>query len=240
MFEESMLESTPLLRTHNRLPALLSLAAQLTAAATVLMLPLLHPALLPTTRLLPATLAPPVFHPTPLPIRLKPTLAATSAPAAPGSAYNGPTISLVHPSGPAVDAPPLGNLDLDMRRSSLPPGINSAAPGSPHVTVGPASAKSNSAPTRISRGVSAGLLLTPLRPEYPAVARITRTEGTVVVDAIISRAGAIESAHVVSGPTLLQAAALAAVRQARYRPFLLSGQPTEVQTTFTINFRLGS
>jgi protein TonB len=71
------------------------------------------------------------------------------------------------------------------------------------------------------------------------MARITHTEGTVVVDAIISRGGTIESAHVLSGPPMLQAAALAAVRQARYRPFLLNGQPTEVQTTITINFRMG-
>lgn len=72
------------------------------------------------------------------------------------------------------------------------------------------------------------------------MARITHTEGSVVVDAIISRSGTIESAHVLSGPPMLQGAALAAVRQARYRPFLLDGQPTEVQTTITINFRMGS
>lgn len=235
-----MLESTPLLRTHNRLPALLSLAAQLTAAAVLLMIPLLHPTLLPTTRLLPATLAPPVFHQPPPPVHLRPTLVTSSAPAAPGNAYSAPVIRLVSPSGPPVDAPTLGILDLGLHNSPLPPGINTAAPGNPHITVSPPSTKSSSAPTRVSRGVSAGLLLTPLRPEYPAIARITRTEGTVVVAAIISTTGAIESAHVVSGPTLLQEAALAAVRQARYRPFLLSGQPTEVQTTFTINFRLGN
>jgi protein TonB len=71
------------------------------------------------------------------------------------------------------------------------------------------------------------------------VSRAAHVEGTVVIDAIISRAGSIESAHVLSGPPMLQAAALAAVRQARYRPFLLNGQPTEVQTTITINFRMG-
>jgi len=240
MFEESMVESTPLLRTHNRLPALLSVAAQLAAAAVVLMLPVLHPELLPTTRLLPATLAAPVFHQPPPPIHLRPTLAASSAPAAPGNASNAPTIRVVNPPGPTADAPPVGIMNLGMRNSPLPLGINSAAPGNPHITVGPPSTRSSGALTRVSSGVSAGLLLTPLRPEYPAIARITRTEGTVVVDAIISPTGRIESAHVVSGPTLLQAAALAAVRQARYRPFLLSGQPTEVQTTFTINFRLGS
>jgi protein TonB len=84
------------------------------------------------------------------------------------------------------------------------------------------------------------MLLAPIRPEYPAIARISRTEGSVVVDALISTAGRIESAHVVSGPPMLQASALQAVRDARYRPFLLNGKPTEVSTTITINFRLGS
>jgi protein TonB len=62
----------------------------------------------------------------------------------------------------------------------------------------------------------------------------------VVVQAIISRTGRIESAHVISGPEILQTAALDAVKQARYRPYLLNNEPTEVETTITINFRLGS
>jgi protein TonB len=84
------------------------------------------------------------------------------------------------------------------------------------------------------------MLLAPIAPQYPAIARISHTQGTVIVQAIISKTGHIESAHVVSGPMVLQAAALQAVRDARYRPFLLNSQPTEVETTISINFRLGS
>jgi len=91
----------------------------------------------------------------------------------------------------------------------------------------------------VSTGVMAGQLLQPIRPEYPMIARLSRTEGTVVVQAVISKSGRIESARVVSGPGVLQAAALQAVREARYRPFLLNGLPTEVETTVSINFRLG-
>jgi protein TonB len=57
---------------------------------------------------------------------------------------------------------------------------------------------------------------------------------------VISKAGRIESLHAVSGPEMLRGAALAAVQAARYRPYLLSGEPTEVQTTVTVVFRLGS
>ena len=86
----------------------------------------------------------------------------------------------------------------------------------------------------------AGNLLAPIQPVYPQVARITRTEGTVIIQAIISKSGRIESARVLSGQPMLQDAALQAVRAARYRPYLLNGQPTEVETTISINFRLGS
>jgi protein TonB len=100
-------------------------------------------------------------------------------------------------------------------------------------------AEPSSKPLPISSGVSAGNLIAPIRPEYPSIAKAAHVEGTVVIDAIISRVGTIESIRVLSGPPMLQRAAQDAVRQARYRPFLLNGQPTEVQTTITINFRLG-
>jgi protein TonB len=72
------------------------------------------------------------------------------------------------------------------------------------------------------------------------MARLTGTQGTVVIQAIISKAGHIESARVISGPPILQDVALQAVRAARYRPYLLNGQPTEVETTFSIVFHIGS
>jgi protein TonB len=88
--------------------------------------------------------------------------------------------------------------------------------------------------------VTAGLLIGQITPVYPTIARISRTEGVVVVHALISKTGNIESARAVSGPAMLQAAAVAAVQQAHYRPYLLNGSPTEVDTTVTINFKLGS
>ena len=110
----------------------------------------------------------------------------------------------------------------------------SAGPAGPHVVAGPAAG-----PLHVSTGVMAGQLLQPIRPEYPVIAKLSHTEGTVVVQAVISKSGKIESARVVSGPAVLQGAALEAVREARYRPFLLNGLPTEVETTVSITFRLG-
>ena len=95
-------------------------------------------------------------------------------------------------------------------------------------------------PLHVSKGVTDGMLLTPIQPVYPPIAKAVRLEGTVVLEAVISKAGRIESLHVVSGPDMLRRAALDAVAVARYRPYLLSGEPTDVQTTITVVFRLGS
>jgi protein TonB len=83
------------------------------------------------------------------------------------------------------------------------------------------------------------MLLAPIRPVYPAIAKAAHVEGTVVVEAVISRTGTIESLRVVSGPLMLQQAALDAIRAGRYQPFRLNGEPTEVQTKITVNFRMG-
>jgi periplasmic protein TonB len=91
----------------------------------------------------------------------------------------------------------------------------------------------------VSTGVSEGMLLAPIRPAYPVIAKVARVQGTVVVEAVISRQGAIESLHVVSGPAMLQNAALDAIREARYRPYRLNGEPIAVETTITVIFRLG-
>jgi protein TonB len=243
MFEDSLVESAALLRTHNRWPAVVSITAQLCAAALILTLPLLHPEVLPMPHIVQATLAPPrAPAPPPPPIHLeaRAAAAATSAPTAPLASQTTSIFrDLIHPTGPPVNAPALPVMNLGNSDASLPAGINSAAPSSPHVTVGPPAAKPSSERLRLSSGVSAGNLIAPMRPEYPSIAKAAHVEGTVIIDAIISRSGTIESAHVLSGPPMLQSAALAAVRQARYRPFLLNGQPTEVQTTITINFRMG-
>ncbi len=84
------------------------------------------------------------------------------------------------------------------------------------------------------------MLMTPIRPVYPAMARAVRLQGAVTIEAIISKTGRIESVHAVSGPEMLQRAALDAVAAARYRPYLLNGQPTEVMTTITVVFSMGS
>jgi periplasmic protein TonB len=92
-------------------------------------------------------------------------------------------------------------------------------------------------PTRISV-VMEGNLVHRVEPTYPAIAKQAGIEGTVVIKAIISRAGAIEQEQVVSGPPLLVRAAVDAVHQWKYRPYLLNGEAVEVETQVTVRFVL--
>jgi periplasmic protein TonB len=81
-------------------------------------------------------------------------------------------------------------------------------------------------------------LLHRVQPAYPPIARQARVQGTVELRAIISKTGTVENLVVVSGHPMLAAAAIEAVRQWRYRPYLLNHQPIEVETEITVNFLL--
>jgi len=91
----------------------------------------------------------------------------------------------------------------------------------------------------ISAGVAVGMILQKVTPVYPPIAKAARVQGTVVLQATISKTGSIENLKVVSGPAMLQQAALDAVRQWRYRPYLLNNEPVEVDTTVNVIFSLG-
>jgi len=91
---------------------------------------------------------------------------------------------------------------------------------------------------RVSEGVQEALLLLRVQPVYPLFALQTHLEGTVRLQAIIGRDGAVKSLELISGHPLLAQAALAAVREWRYRPTHLNGEPVEVETYVTVIFQL--
>lgn len=97
-----------------------------------------------------------------------------------------------------------------------------------------------SAPKRIpiSAGVAVGLLESHRAPIYPENAKQARISGTVVLQAVINKDGSVQDLKVVSGPAELQQAALDAVKDWRYRPYLLNGEPVEVLTTINVIFTL--
>jgi len=91
----------------------------------------------------------------------------------------------------------------------------------------------------VAGGVSAGMLLKNVPPDYPLYAIVEGIQGTVVLQATISKEGRIIDLHVISGPSELQQASMDAVKQWKYRPYLLNDEPVEVQTIVNVLFTLG-
>jgi protein TonB len=94
-------------------------------------------------------------------------------------------------------------------------------------------------PIRVSSGVVAGNAISQPKPIYPPIAKAAHVSGAVVLHAIISKSGSVQNLQVVSGPEMLRAAALDAVRNWKYKPYVLNGEATEVETTITVNFNFG-
>jgi periplasmic protein TonB len=236
MFEDSLVESrVGQVSSSKRWTTLASIGLQFAIAGVVITLPLLHPEALPFRLEAPKVVMPLMPKP---PVPVVQAQRESSAPSA-----NMATMSVTRPliatllpdrDAAANDAPPLAPFGNRMGMpDGLPTGIGDGH--GPSVTVAPVKAPAR---INVSTGVLQGMLLAPIRPVYPAIARAAHVEGTVIVEAVISRQGTIESLHVVSGPAMLQNAALDAIRAARYQPYRLNGEPTEVQTTITVNFRM--
>jgi protein TonB len=214
---------------------------QLAVAGLLIAIPLLHPEALRMSPLAPPV-ALPLLRKPPVPVQVRTGVATTamSLPAAPPQMQATRPLVFTH-LGEVVEAgPPL---------LPIGPGMGTTEPGGvglpmmvgignvPSVAVVRAREPGL---TKVSKGVSEGLLLAPIQPVYPPIARVARVQGAVVIEAIISKAGRLESVNVVSGPEMLRKAAMDAVAAARYRPYLLNGEPTEVKTVYTVVFSLGS
>jgi TonB family protein len=127
-----------------------------------------------------------------------------------------------------------------------PPGPTSGIVGAPAANSNPVTEMTQrtrvlAAPPRkinISAGVAVGMLESKVDPVYPEEARAARVSGTVVLQATINTQGMVEEVRVVSGPAMLQQAALDAVKQWRYRPYLLNSTPVQVQTTVNVIFSM--
>ncbi len=243
MFEQSMVVSQGTrVSAEARWTMAGSVTLQSCAAALMVALPLLHP-----ERLAPRSPAPQAFvelkTSKPLLVKMQRTEAmstATTLPSGP-SATRAVTAPARIPQGiSAGDPPPMGVTGgFRGMGSELPGELATIGGNGTRIAVVAGAPGAARGPMRVSSGVGAGMLVGAIRPVYPPIARAARVEGVVVVEAVISREGRIERARVVSGPTMLAGAALAAVEGARYTPYRLNGAALEVQTTITVNFKLG-
>ena len=236
MFEDSLVESTGRIRTRSKYFAIGSFLLQTLFLAALAIYPFVHPATLPKQALTMMLTAPP-------------------APATPANLPQRATDAATHPLPIMIDnplaapiripqhvdtGPDYGPAAIDTGFGKTGSGtdsglwdvVGSAAP--PAVKPAP-----KNGPVHVSSGVATGQLLAPIQPVYPAIAKAARIQGTVVVQAVISKDGKIENLHVISGPPMLQGAATEAIQRVRYRPFMLNGEPVEVETTINVIFTLG-
>jgi len=242
MFEDSLVESrVGHVSSSQRWSTLASVGLQIAVAGVVIALPLFHPEAVPFRLDEPKVFMPLVPKP-PVPVvQVQREASSSSSSNMEAPIATRPLIAtLVSGRRTATnDPPPLVPFGNGMAMSDGPlngVGIGVGDRHGPVVTV--AAAEAPVGRLRIS-SLSEGMLIAPIHPVYPMIAKAARVEGSVVVEAVISRTGTIESLHVMSGPQMLQNAALDAIREARYRPYRLNGEPTEVQTKITVNFRMG-
>lgn len=234
MFEDSTFESTGRIRARSRGWMFAALAINGSILLTLVLVPLFYPEALPRVAMAMLMEAPatPPEQPRPVVRPVNATVVETQMPRgfieAPSVIPHGYRIA----TGPEVAVDPgwlamgpdggAGSGDDPFAGRSVHPDVRPAVKQAAHV----------------SSGVMQGMLISKLIPRYPPIAVSARASGTVVLQATISRGGTIENLRVVSGPALLQQAALDAVKQWRYRPYLLNGDPVEVETTVNVEITL--
>ncbi len=236
MFAESLVEVSPAERIRKSWLTVGSITIQAVFVAGLLLLPLVKPESLALIARIPAPIswlgsAQPIevvhqafspsrggAHPISVPHTLSFRPAPTpDGPDAPAACVTCPIAATPGPAGPGIF--PLGNAHAVMPLAPAPPLLASThAPRVSHVME--------------------GNLILKVQPRYPAIAKTAGIQGTVELQAIVSRDGTIENLRVLSGHPLLVKAAIEAVSQWRYRPYYLNGEAIEVETQVTVNFSL--
>ena len=234
MFEDALIESGGKLKTKSKYWSIATLALNALILAALIIWPLLHPEALPTQMMATLLVAPPPPPPqAPVQVKIKSEMLNNQLQAP--SKIPKDIKQIKESSAPPAMA---GVSGMEGMGGGTPGGVMGGILGG--IGSGPAIVKA--APPKklsISSGVMAGNLLQKTVPQYPAIAKAARIQGTVVLQATISKAGGIENLRVVSGPPMLQQAAMDAVRSWRYKPYLLNGDPVEVETTVNVVFNLG-
>lgn len=254
MLEDCLFASRPSARSRKPLTLVLSVITHVVIACVLILIPLFQDQLLPQVPAL-SPLRPPTLAAQSV------ELVSASRPPSTSSATIPQPTSLFEPIAipegirRLVDEPVSTNPGFLPSRGfgngpSLPGlgdpfGVEQAAPplAPPAKPPAPPAADPDPVPTApVPRGgiVMQSSLLYSVTPEYPRLAVITKVQGAVLIEAVITREGTIDPARlrVISGHVLLVPAAVEAVKQWRYRPTMLNGVPVEVLTTITVNFTL--
>lgn len=238
MFGDSLLQVSSTSRKNKRWSMATALIVELIVAGIAISIPLL------TTGILPMSARVPLYTP------VKPVTVEAMKPIPVGQSHaNGavtpasrPAVVLIsnNPNaihiGPAV--PP--STDQNLTPSSNVGPNNKGIPDNLLPTGASANVKPGPGPTRVISQLEEAQLINRVEPVYPRIAVVSGVQGQVKLHAIIARDGTIKSLSLVSGHPILAKAALDAVSQWRYRPYVLNGEIVEVETFITVNFKKDS
>jgi protein TonB len=230
MFEDSTFESACRIHTRSREWMIAAFAFNASILTTFVLIPLIWPPALPhqMSAFLMQVFVPPKPQPPQQPVQTaRPVIEVQNNPFQAPSRIPPTILYVAAPEPPVIPNTDLESVIADSNNDLLRENV-----GRPIVR--PAA----NTPLRISTLVEEGLLIEKKMPVYPVIAKVAGVSGTVTLTAIISKTGTIENLRVTGGPAMLQQAALDAVRTWRYRPYLLDGQPVEVETTVSVIFTL--
>jgi len=243
MFEDSLIESGRKLKTKRGVTTAISFSLQVALIGVLVLLPLLFTEALPKTQLMTFLVAPPPPPPPPPPPAAAPVKIVKQIQS---DIQNGqlrtPTkipekVQMIKED----EAPP------PMASTGVVGGVPGGMPGGQLggviggiINSTPVAVPKVATPqrVRVSQGVTQGLVIRKVQPTYPPLARQARIQGQVVLQAEISKDGAIQNLRLISGHPMLAPAAIEAVKQWRYKPYFLNGEPVEVETQITVNFSL--
>jgi periplasmic protein TonB len=236
MFEDSLMESDNRIKRKSKW-SLVAFLLNFGALFAIVIWPLLHPEALPK-QMMATLMVAPSPPPAPPPAAPAPKVQTKSEMLSSGlrALSRIPEINRVNEA--AIPPSMLGVKGMEDLSSGIPGGISSiidTADNAQPIVVKP------TAPTslNVSSGVMAGNLLEKTLPLYPAIAKAAGIQGIVVLQATISKSGSIQNLRVISGTPMLQRAAMDAVRSWHYKPYLLNGEPVDVETTINVVFNLG-
>src|SRR5580692_3179780 len=242
MFEDSLLESGGRLKTKRGRTTTFAILLEIALIGFMVLLPLVFTEALPKQQLMTFLVAPPPPPPPPPPPAAAPVIVKKIQSELDNGQLRTPTaipkkVQMIKEDEPPPSAGPAGVV------GGVPGGVPGGAMGGVLGSVMssvPTAVPKVATPTRVrvSQGVSQGLLVHKVTPQYPPLAKQARIQGVVVLQALIGKDGSITGLHVVSGHPMLTNAALEAVKEWKYKPYYLNGEPVEVETTINVNFSL--
>ena len=240
MFEDSLIESGGRLKTKRGIWTFFSFILEAVLVGVLVLIPLLFTEALPKTQLMTFLVAPPPPPPPPAaaPVKIVKQVQTNII----DNQLRTPTkipekVQMIKEDEP----PPV------MASGGVVGGVPGGIPGGQMggviggiISSTPVAVPKVATPqrVRVSQGVTQGLLIRRVQPNYPPLARQARIQGQVLLQAEISKDGSIENLHLISGHPMLAPAAIEAVKQWKYKPYILNGEPVEVETQITVNFTL--